>query len=341
MKIVFKRFAKAIFLGLSLSCFVGLASAAGGMLTTFGTRGTVTPTAPMYGGFTIVNSSVLYIAVRGPSLKTLGITQKPLDSPNLRVYDVSGNDLLSSASGGVIVAGCPSTGSSLSVTVSNYYTNVRGQSLDERDTCVYASLAAGVYTFTINPNTSSSSGEILFEVTVNPEPPAATNRTNSLKLVGGTWTLTYTIGTLTFTDMESFTSVRSTPDSSENYYADGTDQYGDPVVGTYYSQFSYWDILDPSIILDKFFTFTFVDDNNISGCYYQIYPKGSSNLSNCYPMYGVRGLTQFSSLYPEPNAEKSSAKDVELIREVMRDNRPVFTEPGAVESYLNLRNHIQ
>jgi hypothetical protein len=147
---------------------VGQASGAGGLMTTFASRGTVTPTATMYGGFTIVNSSVLYIAVRGPSLKTLGATQNPLDLPNLRVYDASGKDLLSNASGGVAVSSCPSTGSSSSVSVSNYYTNVRGQSLDLRDTCASATLAGGIYTFTITPSTSSSSGEILFEVTVNP-----------------------------------------------------------------------------------------------------------------------------------------------------------------------------
>jgi hypothetical protein len=140
----------------------GQASASGGVLATFATRGTVTPTAPMYGGFTIVNSSVLYIAVRGPSLKTLGFTQNPLDLPNVRLYDTSGNDIL-----GVIVSGCPSTGTSASVAVSNYYAN-RGGALDVRDTCVPVSLAAGAYAFTIAPNTSSASGEMLFEVTVNP-----------------------------------------------------------------------------------------------------------------------------------------------------------------------------
>ena len=147
---------------------VGQASAAGGVLATFASRGTVTPTATLYGGFTIVNSSVLYIAVRGPSLKTLGATQNPLDLPNLRVYDASGKDLLSNANGGVAVSGCSSTGSSSGATVSSYYTNVRGQSLDVRDTCASGTLAGGVYTFTITPNTSSSSGEVLFEVTVNP-----------------------------------------------------------------------------------------------------------------------------------------------------------------------------
>jgi hypothetical protein len=137
-------------------------SSTGGVMTSFATRGTVTPTAPMYGSFAVANSSVMYIAVRGPSLGTLGYTQNPLDMPNLRVYDASGNDIL-----GGIAAGCPSIGTSSSVTVANYYANLGG-SLNVRDTCVSRTFAAGVYTFTLNPNTSSSSGELLFEVRVNP-----------------------------------------------------------------------------------------------------------------------------------------------------------------------------
>jgi hypothetical protein len=147
------------------SCDVG-GAIPGGVMTSFATRGTVTPTAPMFGSFALANTSVMYIVVRGQSLKTLGYTQNPLDLPNVRVYDASGNDVLSNASGGVTVAGCPG-----SAPVNNYYANFRGGALDVNDTCVSAPLAAGVYSFTINPNTSSSAGELLFEVTVNPMPP--------------------------------------------------------------------------------------------------------------------------------------------------------------------------
>jgi len=141
----------------------GQASAAGGVMTLFGTRGTVTSTAPMYGSFALANISVMYIAVLGPTLGILGYTNNPLNLPNVRVYDASGNDVLRNASGGVTVSGCPS-----SATVAIYYANIRGGALNVNDTCVSATLAAGVYSFTINPNTSSSSGELLFEVTVNP-----------------------------------------------------------------------------------------------------------------------------------------------------------------------------
>jgi alpha-tubulin suppressor-like RCC1 family protein len=135
----------------------------GGVLTSFGTRGTVTPATPMYGSFALANASVIYIAVLGPTLGNLGYTNSPLDLPNVRVYDAAGKDVLSNTSGGVTVSGCPG-----SATVANYYASVRGSALNANDTCVSAILAAGVYTFTINPNTASSSGELLFEVTVNP-----------------------------------------------------------------------------------------------------------------------------------------------------------------------------
>ena len=168
-KFNFRGFTKATFIALLLSCCVGLASAAGGYMTTFGSRGTVTPTATMYGAFTLVNSSTIYIAVRGPSLWTLGATLTPLDLPNLRVLDAYGNDLLTNANGGNFISGCPSTGSSPGVYVASYYYYVRGEPLDERDTCTYEYLSAGVYTFMITPNSTFESGEVLFEVTVNPD----------------------------------------------------------------------------------------------------------------------------------------------------------------------------
>ena len=170
--------------GTTASCSANFgtpSSGTGGVMTVFGTRGTVTPTAPMYGSFALANTSVMYIAVLGQTLKTLGFTQNPLDLPNVRVYDASGRDVLLNASGGVTVSGCPS-----SAAVANYYATIRGQALDANDTCVSATLAAGVYTFTINPNTSSASGELLFEVTVNPTPP-----------LGGVLTVFGTRGTVT------------------------------------------------------------------------------------------------------------------------------------------------
>ena len=118
----------------------------------------------MYGGFTLDSAATVYIAVRGPSLQTLGATQNPLDAPGLRLYDAAGRDLLLNTSGGGQVATCLATN-----TTAIYYATVRGQALDARDTCISPrTLPAGVYTFTIVPTSTDPSGEVLFEVTFNP-----------------------------------------------------------------------------------------------------------------------------------------------------------------------------
>jgi hypothetical protein len=136
----------------------------GGSLSTIGSRGTVSTAATMYGGFTLADSATVTIAVRGPSLQTLGVTQDPLDVPGLRLFDAAGRDLLRNTSGGVTVGTCPSTNSTAS-----YYANVRGEPLNARDTCLESRrLDAGGYTFTITPLAADTTGEVLFEVTFSP-----------------------------------------------------------------------------------------------------------------------------------------------------------------------------
>jgi hypothetical protein len=133
----------------------------GGSVSTIGSRGAVSGAAAMYGGFTLDHNARVAIAVRGPSLQTLGITQNPLDAPGLRLYDASGKDLLLNSSGGAGVATCPATNST-----AVYYANVRGQPLHARDSCIAARvLEGGVYTFSIVPTSSDPAGEVLFEVT--------------------------------------------------------------------------------------------------------------------------------------------------------------------------------
>jgi hypothetical protein len=129
-------------------------------LRTTGSRGTVTRTATMFGGFTLESAASVEIAVRGPSLQTLGITQNPLDSPGLRVFNAAGADLLLNSRGGTGVNACAAT----------HETAVRyaaaGQPLNARDSCASLELPAGTYTFTIEPSSSDFNGEVLFEVSL-------------------------------------------------------------------------------------------------------------------------------------------------------------------------------
>jgi hypothetical protein len=172
------------FAGQTGTIHVVVQNATGAPLNTIGSRGTVTAAAPMYGGFTLVDAATVMIAVRGPSLQTLGATQNPLDAPGLRIFDGAGADLLFNSTGAPGIAACPASN-----TTAAYYAGVRGQPLDARDTCSSStSLPAGVYTFTINPTSTDTNGEVLFEVTFNS--PSTTGA--SLRTIGSRGTVNAT-----------------------------------------------------------------------------------------------------------------------------------------------------
>jgi len=166
MNCSFRRSVKAGLFGLFLTCCAGQASATGATLSTIGSRGTVTASATMFGGFTLNSTTNVLIAVRGPSLLTLGATQNPLVNPGLRLFNSNNIDLLTNTAGSHELFAC-----TVGTAARDYYAFVRGQPLDLNDTCTNVhTLPAGVYTFTITPKTggSDTSGEVLFEVTFNP-----------------------------------------------------------------------------------------------------------------------------------------------------------------------------
>jgi hypothetical protein len=144
---------------------------------TLGSRGTVTPSATLFGGFEIKAQADVYILVRGNSLGTLGVTQAFLDAPRVRLFTGAGQDIVIDSFGRAGFNACTS-GSVFTDPVINYYTNVRGQPPHARDACVALNLVAGVYTFTVTPSipgvttnsgtSNPSSGEVLFEVTLAP-----------------------------------------------------------------------------------------------------------------------------------------------------------------------------
>ena len=139
--------------------FETIPAGAGATVTQFASRATLTPSRVVYGAFALANPTHLYIAVRGPSMGTLGITANPHPHPSLGLYSQTGTLLVSSNQ-------C--TGSTAdSAAVLSYYQN-RGAALNANDAClgyVTSALPAGVYTFVITPDASnpSGSGEVLFE----------------------------------------------------------------------------------------------------------------------------------------------------------------------------------
>jgi hypothetical protein len=263
---------------------------------TLGSRGTVTGSATLYGGFEIAGSTTVYILVRGNSLGSLGITQSYLDAPRVRIFDSQGQDLAFDVTGRGGFNACLASGAA-SAPVVAYYQNRGG--VHERDACTSKALTAGVYTFSVTPSipgvttnsgtSSPGAGEVLFEVVLGPSAPAVeTSRQKTERLLGGTWTFTYSIGSTSFTARYQLTSVQPLTSSPGDFLAIGTDEFGDPVGGGYITSSNLWGLLDQSIILDRFFTFNFSDLNHVSGCYYQLTPPGSTNLGTCYPMSGVR-----------------------------------------------------
>lgn len=185
-------------------------ASSGAMLLQFASRATLTPQASVYGSFVIVNPTNLYIAVRGPSLQTLGVSANAHPHPSLGLYN----------SAGVLVASSNQCSGSTpdNAAVVNYYSQVRGAPLSANDAClgfVSSALPAGVYSFMITPDSSTpnSSGEVLFETT--PGVTGATSSpTGSLSDLYGTMTLKYGFGTSrNYVDQVQFSSVNLTTSS--------------------------------------------------------------------------------------------------------------------------------
>lgn len=118
-------------------------------------------------------------------------------------------------------------------------------------------------------------------------PPPNINRDRTELLLGGTWTYTYTIIS-TFSDRYNFTSMRSTPEQSGDWVAIGTSSAGRAAIGMYVSSENAWAVLSRTSLFDFFYTFTFSNNNYITGCYFQVTPSGSTNIGRCYSMFGSR-----------------------------------------------------
>jgi hypothetical protein len=336
----------------TLSPPIPILSAKATSTQTIAARGTVSPTAPMYGAFEIRSSAVVYILVRGPSLTTLGVTPNSLDAPWLRLFDASGNDLThTNLSGGGQInggGGCDSS-SSLDRPVIDYYAVVRNSPAHERDSCLATgALPAGVYTFQIQPSipgvtsyqglsSSPSTGEILFEATLAPTPAPETNFTKSEKLVGGKWTLGFNIGSSFFSRSYSFNSVIQSTNDPAEYYAVGVDEFGDTVLGGYDVQLAKWVLYDPSSIIDLFYTFSFSDLNHVAGCYYQISPPGSSNLSSCYNMAGIRSPAKAMSV----GGGSAFEKDRDSVRAALQSVPGEAAEGGALPGIVKARRQLK
>lgn len=148
----------------------------------------------------------------------------------------------------------------------------------------------------------TSGGRHDMTLTVANSQPVNTNRDKSSLLLGGTWTYTYAIIS-TFSDRYSFTTITSTPDQYGDYFVSGTSSTGRAAVGFYGSRDNMWAVLSRASLFDFFYTFTFSGNNNVTGCYFQITPSGSTNIGRCYAMTGSRFPLK-AYAFPEPSHEE-------------------------------------
>lgn len=203
-------------------------------------------------------------------------------------------------------------------------------SLDANNQITLFGFAEGHYPFKAILGSSGGRYDIVLTIAAPPA-PSNPNRDNSALLIGGTWAYTYTILTTTFTDQFVFSSIASTPDSDGDYIVLGVGPGGRPAGGEYLSAQHEWAVLWQGTIIDEFFTFTFSGNNNVSGCYYQISPPGSTNLSRCYAMFGFRS---------PPKAFIPASDEAQRVRAVASDPETAPAEQSAVEMYESVRRQL-
>ena len=147
--------------------------------STVGARGYVDGSHTIFGGFEVNQATTIYILVRGNSLGALGITQAYLDAPHVRVYNASGQDLITQA-GYAGFNDCLSANTATDLPIINYYA-ARGIPVQSRDTCYAGFFNPGAYTFSVTPSFQNANsalrnsgnggpavGEVLFEVKLGP-----------------------------------------------------------------------------------------------------------------------------------------------------------------------------
>ena len=105
-------------------------------------------------------------------------------------------------------------------------------------------------------------------VTVASSTDKSFNQLQTERLIG-TWVFSYTIVS-EFTQTYRLNDARESPITPGEWIIAGTDQYDNLVIAGYSPSLGMFLLFDPSITIDRFFTFDFVGSNTVSGCYYQV-----------------------------------------------------------------------
>jgi hypothetical protein len=110
------------------------------------------------------------------------------------------------------------------------------------------------------------------------------------KMVGGTWTFSYTYNGSQNSDVLTFAKVVSDPTSTLSpYYAEGTNQYGLPVKARHNTQTGKMEISSTFIIpAMDYYSVSFSNDNALAGCYEFLPTNVTTPSGVCYTLIGTR-----------------------------------------------------
>ena len=154
-------------------------------------------------------------------------------------------------------------------------------------------------------------------VTVASSTDKSFNQLQTERLIG-TWVFSYTIVS-EFTQTYRLNDARESPITPGEWIIAGTDQYDNLVIAGYSPSLGMFLLFDPSITIDRFFTFDFVGSNTVSGCYYQV-DKDDNSFSRCYDMTGVRTssstLSSLKRAQPNTTAAHAELGEIEEAKKV-------------------------
>lgn len=161
-------------------------------------------------------------------------------------------------------------------------------------------------------------------------------------LLGG-WCFYYTIISM-FANYYYLTTISDNVNSLGANIVYGIDQYGGIIVACYYPDYGYWALLDPGIIIDRFFVFYTDGDWILSNsCYYQI-NVSTGSWSRCFTLNGYKFINYnyLKNLSPiiKNNALAVEKKEKEEAVGLSEGEEKLMVDDSISETYQQLQQVI-
>lgn len=165
---------------------------------------------------------------------------------------------------------------------------------------------------------------------------------NRLKteMLAGSWRFAYQILIMFTSDYYlDLNSVKESSLTLGEYYIYGEDQWGDLVIAGYAPTLGKYDLYDSGITIDKYYTFSFIGNGLITGCYYQI-DLSDNSWSSCYPMSGtLLGLSKSLSQTVKSSQSSQEEQEAKMKQEVNAEQLNI-SKASASKPDQNLLNDL-